>query len=190
VTTATTIDELIEKTMQDIAAAAAKRDISAVTAHTKKASELEEMKNTVLGIEERLKGLHAPQSSREAVPITGQTPKSVVQNGQKLRELPVEVTQGMINQNLLTLTAHVKRGRIRTGEELLVEAQPSGERFRTDLVVNGNKLRERGAIGRFYREAGVHDGEFVVLTETAPRRWTLRKAVAGEHLGRGEVISW
>ena len=95
----------------------------------------------------------------------------------------------MIKQNLLTLTEHVKRGRIRVGEDLIVEAHPSGERFRTDLVENGNRLRERGAIGRFYREAGVHDGEFVVLTETGPQRWTLRKAAAGEYLGRREILS-
>ena len=171
--------------MQDIAAAAAKRDIAAVTALTKKASELEEMKKTVLGIEERLKGLHAP-----ALAAVAPAAVAVTQNGQKLRELPVEVSQGMINQNLLTLTDHVKRGRIRVGEEMLIEALPSGERFRTDLVVNGNKLRERGAIGRFYREAGVHDGEFVVLTETAPQRWRLRKAAEGEHRGRREILSW
>ena len=126
-----------------------------------------------------------PNAKYEQPTIVFQT-----QNGQKLRELPVEVSQGMINQNLLTLTDHVKRGRIRVGEEMLIEALPSGERFRTDLVVNGNKLRERGAIGRFYREAGVHDGEFVVLTETAPQRWTLRKAAEGEHRGRREILSW
>ena len=126
-------------------------------------------------------GLHVPVVAQSAVPI--------IQNGQQLRKLPVEVTQGMIKQNLLTLTEHVKRGRIRVGEDLNVEAQPSGERFRTDLVENGNRLRERGAIGRFYREAGVHDGEFVVLTETASQRWTLRKATPGEYRGRREWAS-
>ena len=176
--------------MQEIAAAAAKRDIAGVTALTKKASELEDMKKTVLGIEERLKGLHAPAPTPVATPAVVLTHAPVAQNGQKLRELPVEVTQGMINQNLLTLTEHVKRGRIRVGEELLVEAQPSGERFHTDLVVNGNKLRERGALGRFYRDARVHVGEFVVLTETAPQRWTLRKAAEGEYRGKREMLSW
>ena len=117
------------------------------------------------------------------VPLVVQTPVPVTQNREKLRELPVEVTQGMINQNLLTLTDHVRWGRIRAGEDLIIEAQPSGARFRTDLVENGNKLRERGKIGQFYREAGVHAGEFVVLTETAPQRWTLRKAAAGEYRG-------
>ena len=68
-------------------------------------------------------GLHAPAVAQSPLPIT--------QNGQQLRKLPVEVTQGMIKQNLLTLTEHVKRGRIRVGEDLIVETQPSGERFRT-----------------------------------------------------------
>ena len=119
----------------------------------------------------------------------GTTPvQAVTQNGQQRRKFPVEVTQGMINQGLLTLTEHVKRGRIRVGEELIVELQPSGELFRTDLVENGNKLRERGKIKQFYREAGVHVGEFVVLTETAPQRWTLRKAASGEYRGLSDMV--
>lgn len=133
-------------------------------------------------------GLHAPAATPTAAPAVSQTPMSVTQNSHKLRKLEVEVTQCMIKQNLLTLTDHVKRGRIRVGEDLIVETQPSGERFRTDLVENGNRLRERGAIGRFYREAGVHEGEFVVLTETAPQRWTLNKAVPGEYMGRREIL--
>ncbi len=157
-----------------------------VTALTKRASELEGMRNAIVGIEKRLKELDVPTVTDPAGP---QQPRQPVVEG-KLREMPVEVTQGMLNQNLLTLTEHVKRQRIQPGEELLIEAAPSGDRFRTDLVVNGNKLRERGAIARFYREAGVSAGDFVELVETAPHQWVLRKAEGGKYQSRRALLSW
>jgi hypothetical protein len=91
------------------------------------------------------------------------------------RELLIEVSQGMINQNLLTLTEPLKRGQIRIGEELIIEAMPSGERFKTQVMTNGNKLQERGAIGRFYREAGVSAGDRVILREMSRGNWRLLK---------------
>jgi hypothetical protein len=186
--TSTDIDRLLEETMGSIGAAAAKRDIAGISALTKKAAELEAMKKTISGIEEQLKGYQTPTSASPAT--AAQPPQPALAGDGKLRKLPIEVTQGMVNQNLLTLTEHVKRGRIQPGEELLVEAMPSGERFRTDLVENGNKLRERGAIARFYRDAGVRSGDYVVLVETASQRWALRKAEAGEYQSRRELLSW
>lgn len=174
-TTTTAIDEMIEATMTKIAEAAGKRDLASVAALTRKATELEEMKKTVEGIEAKLFSL-----KESTVTPARSTVTSGPQPDVKQRELAIEVTQGMMNQNLLTLTEHVKRGRIRTGEELIIETYPSGERFRTDLMTNGNKFRERGAIGRFYREAGVRAGEFVVLTEVSQGQWTLKKAPPGQ----------
>lgn len=136
------------------------------------------MKKTLLRIEDKLKGL------KDASP----NPRLVTPANGNLRELPIEVTQGMINQNLLTLTNHVKRGRIRTGEDLTIETDPSGERFTTELLTNGNKLQERGAIGRFYREAHVQAGDFVVLTEIAPKKWALKKAPLGQYKTRRSIL--
>ena len=90
--------------------------------------------------------------------------------------IEIQVTQGMINQNLLTLTEYVNRGIVRVGEEFTVESEPSGELFKTELTDNGNKFRERGAIARFYREAHIRAGDSIALTEISPRRWKLRKA--------------
>jgi len=87
----------------------------------------------------------------------------------------------MIRQNLLTLTPHVKRGRIKIGEELIIEVAPSGERFVTRLLRIGNKLRARGEIAHFYRTAGVKGGDYVVLTEISPGKWTLTKAPQGKY---------
>lgn len=58
-----------------------------------------------------------------------------------------------------------------------LETAPSGDVFETELLQNGNKLRERGSIGRFYREASVSEGDYVVLTETSPGNWALEKAL-------------
>lgn len=176
VMTTTTIDEMFEVTMQKIAEAAGKRDLTTVAALTRNAAELEEMKKTVRTIEAKLNAL-----KDSAAPLNSGSQQTV-----NTRELVIEVTQGMLNQNLLTLTDHVKRGRIKTGEEMLIETLPSGDRFRTDLMTNGNKLRERGAIGRFYREVGVQAGDFVVLREDAPGQWTLKKALRGQFQSRND----
>jgi len=171
-TTLSEINDLQSSIMRRIAEAAQKGDLATVNAESQKAVELEDIKKTALNIEHRLKTLQSPQSQKN-------TP---------LRELPIEATEGMINQNLLTLTHHVKRGRVKVGENLTIEAQPSGERFRTEVMQNGNKLQERGAIGRFYREAGVKPWDFVVLTEIAPTRWTLKKAPPGQYKGRRALL--
>ncbi len=172
------IQELIDATLREIQGMASKGNLTAVMALTKKAAEYEDVKKTLLDLQQRLEGVHA-------------MPVQAAANGSgnlQLRELPVEVTAGMIRQNLLTLTKHVKQRKIRIGDELTIEAQPSGERFRTELLEKGNKLRERGAIARFYREAGVRPGDFVVLSETGPNRWTLKKAPPGRYQSRHSLL--
>lgn len=156
------IDAAIQETMVKIAEAASSRNITALSVLTTRATELEQMKRTVENIESSLKQPNGPQAP------------NISRDG--FRRFPIEVSQGMINQNLLTLTEHVKGGRIQSGEEMSIEARPSGDRFRTDLVNIGNKLRERSAIGKFYRDTAVRAGEFVVLTEVSRGQWTLEKA--------------
>jgi len=169
--TSKAIEAMISKKLAEIGAAASEQNLAKVAALTRQASELEDMKKTVLNIEQRLKEL--PTTPDEKIAAQAPTINS--------RVLPIEVSQGMINQNLLTLTEHVKRGIVSAGEDMIIEVIPSGERFRTELVVNGNKLRERGAIGRFYKETKVKEGDFVVLTESEPNRWKLHKAEAGQY---------
>jgi len=162
------IDDLINQIMQKIAQAAAKSDIQTVTALTRCANELKELQLPLLRILEKLKEIEKP------------TEKTSASQTLHLRELPVEVTAGMIRQNLLTLTEAVKQGKIRPAEDMIIETLPNGERFRTDLLQNGNRLRERGAIGRFYREATVKPGDYVVLNEVSAQKWTLQKAAPGK----------
>jgi hypothetical protein len=169
------IDEMFDATLQKAADALKNRDLAGATALMRQAAEYEDAKKTLADLESRLL---SPQ----------RTPTPNGSKATKLRELPVEVTAGMIRQNLLTLTKQIRQGRIAIGEDLTIESQPSGERFRTQLLPKGNKLQERGAIARFYRDAGVRDGDFVVLTEVAPKQWTLKKAPVGQYQSRRSVL--
>lgn len=164
----------MERSMSQIREAAAKQDVSRLKVLTERASELRQMSDQLVAIRHRLISF-----TEERQTLISSEPR------QKLgfRELRIEVTQGMINQNLLTLTEALKRGLIRVGEELTVECLPGGERFKTVMMSTGNKLQERGAIGRFYREAHVSAGDFVVLKEVSQGSWQLFKYGNAENNG-------
>lgn len=168
----TSIDKLMDQTMSKITKAAASQNLAELELLTKRASELKQMKEQIIAIQHRL---IAFADNNELKILSGGDPSSVH------RELLIEVSQGMINQNLLTLTEPLKRGQIRIGEELIIEPLPSGERFKTVVMTNGNKLQERGAIGRFYREAGIHAGDSVVLREISRGSWQLLKSQRSNH---------
>ncbi len=171
------IDGMIGTTAQEAKTALENRDFAGVTALMRKISEYENAKKGLKEIEERLQGL-------QVLP----TPTAFQSGNGKLRQLPVEVTGGMFREHYLSLTKHVKQRRIAVGEDLTVETDPTGERFRTELLAKGNKLQERGAIRRFYAEAGVREGDFVVLTEVAPKQWRLTKAPPGQYQSRRSIL--
>jgi hypothetical protein len=150
--------------MEQISAAAQRNDLSVLEHLTKKATELRAMADQITAIERRFESL-----------VNGSHPSTVKHAPRGIREFVIEISQGMINQNLLTLTEQVKRGLIRVGEKLIVETIPSGDRFETELMPSGNKLQERGRIGRFYRDCGVRAGDVVLLTEITPGLWQLKK---------------
>jgi hypothetical protein len=160
------IDALMDETMTKIAEAASKQDLAALEDLTRRAAELKQMKEQISAIDTRLCSMQGdqPESNLAAKPEAGLRP-----------DIEIEVSQGMINQNLLTLTDALRRGTIRAGEEMTIEAFPSRERFRTHVMSSGNKLQERGAVGRFFREAQVSAGDHVLLEETSPGKWSLRK---------------
>jgi len=162
------IDELAAHVMTRITEAAGKHDLSSIETLTRAASDLKEIKEKVSHVGARLARLN-PQSASARV-ASGTT-----SSGSKLREFKMEVTDGAIRQNLLTMTEPLKRGLVKPDEQFTIEALPSGERFKTILLASGNKLQERGAITRFYRDAHVRGGDFVLLTEIAPGEWTLRR---------------
>ncbi len=166
----TEINQLMSKVMTQISEAASKKDLNALEALTRKATELKELNEQILAIENRLRVMMQTTDNKANM--------SNSHRGQ--RELLIRVSQGMIAQNLLTLTEHINRGRIKIGETLVIEPQPEGEKFKTEVLASGNKLQERGAIGKFYRKAGIQDGDYVVLSEISSGQWQLRKAMATE----------
>jgi hypothetical protein len=92
-----------------------------------------------------------------------------------IQRLIVHVTQGMINQNLLTLTEPIKTRLIRVGENMHIRCVPSGDEFETTVLASGNKLQERGKIGKFYRDAQVKAGDVVELRNLGNHHWELRR---------------
>lgn len=162
-----TIETLMNQTIAKINEATSKPgcDVAELEGLTKQASELKQLKEQVAAIQHRLHALSG-----------GNPPKGKQRSsGNFLRELQIEVSQGMINQNLLTLTEAIKRGQLKVGEQLIIEVLPAGDKFSSDVMQPGNKLRERGAIGKFYRSAGVRDGDYVTLRESARGEWQLLK---------------
>jgi hypothetical protein len=157
------IETEVGKHMKRIAEAAGSQNLAALQHLTKEAGELQEMKTQVVAIEQRLARMGNGSSSLDPSKLRW------------LRELPVMVTQGMINQNLLTLTDHVNRGAIRPGEVMTIETS-TGRKFSTELLASGNKLRERGEIGRFYKDAAIRPQNVVILREVTPGSWSLTKA--------------
>jgi hypothetical protein len=185
------IEHLLESTMNAVKGAAEKCDVPALQQLTRRSQRLNELKHCVSTVDQELRDIESDASAEDASRkqdreiqsqnVSGRLllDTTVVPRQSDVRQMIIEVTQGMINQNLLTLTAHVQAGRIRPGAEMRIEVRPSGELFRTDLLSNGNRLRERGAIARFYRDARVRAGDCVVLTRESPDRWILEKLQSG-----------
>lgn len=90
-----------------------------------------------------------------------------------LRTIRVRLSEGMINQNLLTLTTARKRGVVKKWEKM--EIHPEGaEAFTTDIVSPGNRLRERSRIKEFYLKKKASAGDTIILVETAEGVWSMR----------------
>lgn len=89
-----------------------------------------------------------------------------------MRTLRIEVSQGMINQHLLTLTDAKARGLVKAGEKFTITL-PDGTSFSTELCDPGNKLRERGQIRKFYESAKIVEGDKVILAEISRGNWSL-----------------
>jgi Asp-tRNA(Asn)/Glu-tRNA(Gln) amidotransferase C subunit len=165
------LDKHIAKVMAQITEAASKQDLMNIQRLSRKAAELHELKEQMADLHHRIASLNGDVS-----PMNTES-----QLNRKLRELAVEVTDGDLRQNLLKLTPHVKRGKIKIGEELKIQVMPSGEYFQTVVSEKGNKLRARSEVAQFYREAKIKAGDYVLLTEIDPGKWTLRKAPPGEY---------
>ena len=149
------VDELEREIWQQIAAATQKRDSAKIGILNALAQDVEKVKREVEKIE---RALVEPQSP----PPDG---KSVV----------LEVTDGALRQNYLSLTKIRQHNLIPTnGEEFLVETSV-GLSFRTKVSDNGNWLAARGKTGHFYRKAGLKGGDKILWSEIGPYKYHLAK---------------
>jgi hypothetical protein len=98
--------------------------------------------------------------------------QDLTKSTKRLRTISVSITEGMIKQNLLTLTEAKKRGLVKIGEHFAIETD-QGECFETQMVKAGNRLRERSQIARFYKHHDAEDGDRVTLQEIKPGYWKL-----------------
>ena len=92
-----------------------------------------------------------------------------------LREFFIQVTQGMINQSLLTLTQPKKEGIISESECFTITL-PWGQQFTTEIKQPGNRLSERGLISKFYSKANVKEGDCIQLKEYEHGHWKMSKS--------------
>ena len=175
----------MKRLMEKIQTAAANQDLQSLSTLTLIATELKNLEAQHRSIGLRLDQLESQieQISPNTAAIRATVaPTTAASISAPLRKALVTITQGMINQNLLTLTGPLKRGEIPRAlgrQEFLIEAVPSGQKFRTTLMRVGNRLRERSAIAQFYKEAGVRAGDCVILYEIRPNEWRLEKAPQG-----------
>lgn len=189
------IEHLLERTMSAVKTAAEQRDVSALQDLAKRSMRLNELEERAKQVERELRELEhdtpaGGSANGDVLPehaqrpeLTRGAPADRAANGlvrvSNAHRMEIEVTQGMINQNLLTLTEHVNAGRIRTGCQMSIEAKPSEELFNTELLSEGNRLRERAAVARFYHDARVRAGDTIALVQHSPNRWILEKVHRG-----------
>ncbi|WP_269540932.1 hypothetical protein [Cerasicoccus fimbriatus] len=162
------ITSVINTAMEKISIAASNRDTSEITKFTRIAEDAEKLKSKLSNMLLSLEVLESEVSSKKK--ITHETPS------ENLRNFRIRVSQGMINQNLLTFTQQVKFGEIKVGEVLRVKTSEGGL-FKSEILSQGNKLRERGQVGEFYKKAGIKADDFVELIEQKPSEWYLRPHV-------------
>ena len=93
----------------------------------------------------------------------------------KLRIIRIEITEGMIRNSMLTLTRAIRNKVAKLGDEFLITL-PNEDVFKTKLVSPGNRLQERKRIREFYENENILSGTEVVLIETSPMEWNLKKA--------------
>jgi hypothetical protein len=89
-----------------------------------------------------------------------------------LRQIEVNVTEGMINISGLSLTGAVKKGILQLGETMRITL-PDGKTFVTTIESPGNRLKERGLIAQFFKSENIEPYSSVYFKEIAHGDWLL-----------------
>ncbi|MCC6414843.1 MAG: hypothetical protein IT582_02915 [Opitutaceae bacterium] len=97
-----------------------------------------------------------------------------------LREIEINVSQGMLNISALSLTPAVKAGTVKLGEQMIITL-PDDNTFTTTVSSPGNRLAERGMIGRFFEQEKIEPYSVVYLEETKRGHWLLYGPNSSRH---------
>lgn len=94
--------------------------------------------------------------------------------GSEGRVIRVKLTSSMIRNSMLTLTDAKKQGIVSVGERFELHF-PHGSTVNTDLVLTGNRLRERKAFRVLYEAEKAKSSDVIVLKERKedPGTWDL-----------------
>ena len=108
--------------------------------------------------------------------LSGLNGSPVPSNSSQYRKCLIEVTRGGLKYSYLLVSGPIRKRILMNNETLKIHVPVTGETFTTEIYSRNKNLKEREAIGRFYKAAGVKAGDMVILTETMPNEWTLTKA--------------
>ena len=106
--------------------------------------------------------------------VAGFEPGSTTKTEAGLRSIVLEVTEGMINQNIISLTAARKMGVVYLGERMKI-VLPDGTEFETEVIEPGNRLRERGMVRAFFQKENISPEDKILLAEQSHGNWRLSK---------------
>lgn len=148
--------------------------IEEVTEKTKIYYSLDKLKIALEQIRSEIEDIHEKLDSGQA---------DIAEVSQKkLRYLTIELSQGMINQSMLTLTRAKQKGLVHIGEKFHITLR-DGSSFETELSNPGNRLTARKPIKQFYEEESLSEGDTIILEEFEPNKWKLTKRNINELLG-------
>jgi hypothetical protein len=108
--------------------------------------------------------------------LTGLNGSALPVERPQYRNCLIEVTRGGLKYSYLLVSGPIRKQILTKNEKLKIHIPVTGETFTTEIYFRNKNLKEREAIGRFYKAADVKVGDMLVLTETAPNEWTLTKS--------------
>jgi hypothetical protein len=144
------LEALLTELSAQIQAAAGLQDFNSVSALTKAATTIASYTRGITEEQERL-GLMNQQS--------------------EARSFLIQITEGAVRNSYLSVTEGISRGWLSPGQTVEVEV-PGWKTFST-LVMQANRLQERGLVSDFYSANQITAGDFVEFTEKEPGRWVL-----------------
>jgi hypothetical protein len=86
------------------------------------------------------------------------------------RPIIIPVTDGMLRQNLFTLTKAVKTKRMSVGQKITL-ILPDETQLTSTILAPGNRLQERSLIRKFYTENSVKAGDILQLHDVDADTW-------------------